>query len=181
MGVGITKENLESAVKIIAQKLQGESYVIRGTASLVLQGLDMNVDDIDVLCTAKTALNANLKLSEYLVEKVAFKESPKFKSYFGKFSIDGVNVEIMGDWQIFNDKKGWSKIYTADINSIDYVKLDDSKIPVTKIELELEVFALMGRWTAYQKIKRLAEESRQINPKSQKEKSQTVLNQPKLF
>ena len=177
----INKEEVRATVKTIDEKLKGEAYAIRGTASLVLQGLDMNVDDIDILCNAKTALSANLKLSEYLVEEVAFKESPKFKSYFGKFLIDGVKVEIMGDWQIFNDKKGWSKLYTADAEDITHVKVDDLEIPVTKIELELEVFALMGRWTAYQKIKRLAEESRQINPKSQKEKSQTALNQPKLF
>ena len=104
--------------------------------------------------TIANKLNANLKLSEYLVEKVTFKESPKFKSYFGKFLIDGVKVEIMGDWQIFNTKKGWSKIYNADVNNITQVKLNDLEIPVTRIELELEVFALMDRWTAYQKIAR---------------------------
>ena len=81
----IDNEKLKSVVKTIDNKLKGEAYAIRGTASLVLQGLDMGLDDIDILCDAKTALSANLKLSEYLVEKVAFKESPKFKSYFGKF------------------------------------------------------------------------------------------------
>lgn len=179
--MGITKEKLESVIKIIHNKLRGEDYAIRGTASLVLQGLDMNVDDIDILCNAKTALNANLKLSEYLVEEVAFKESPKFKSYFGKFLVDGVKVEIMGDWQIFNARKGWSGVYNADMKNIDYVKLDDLEIPVTKIDLELEVFALVGRWTAYQKIKRLASRYCSINPKSQNEKTQVPLNQPKLF
>ena len=150
----VNKEQLIQTVKIIDEKLQNAAYAIRGTAGLVLQGLDMNVDDIDILCDAKTALNANLKLSEYLVEKVAFKESPKFKSYFGKFLINGVKVEIMGDWQIFNDKKGWSKTYDANAKNITYVKLNNLEIPITKIELELEVFALMGRWTAYQKIKK---------------------------
>lgn len=114
----------------------------------------MGLDDIDILCDAQTALNANSKLSEYLVEKVTFKESPKFKSYFGKFLVDGVKVEIMGNWQIFSDKKGWSKIYDSKAENITHVKLGGLEIPVTKIELELEVFALMGRWTAYQKIKR---------------------------
>ncbi|MFA5776511.1 MAG: hypothetical protein WC988_03095 [Patescibacteria group bacterium] len=177
----INKEKLEAAIKIIDEKLKGEAYAIRGTASLVLQGLDMNVDDIDILCDEKTALNANLKLSEYLVEKVVFKESPKFKSYYGKFLINGVNVEIMGDWQIFNNKKGWSKVYNADVVNITQIKVENLKIPVTKIELELEVFALMGRWTAYQKIKRLAGKSRQINSKSQNEKPQVASDQQKLF
>lgn len=179
--MAVSKEELGATAKIISEKLKGDDYALRGTASLVLQGLDMNVDDVDVLCDAKTALNANLKLSEYLAEEVAFKGSLKFKSYFGKFLIDGVKVEIMGDWQIFNEKKGWSKVYNASTENIAHVQADGLEIPVTKIELELEVFALMGRWTAYQKIKRLVGERRQINPKSVSEKSQTALNQQKLF
>lgn len=173
----VEKNQLESVVRIISQKLQGDRYAIRGTASLVLQGLAMNVDDVDILCDAKTALSANAKLSDYLVEQVIFKESPKFKSYFGKFLIDRVNVEIMGDWQIFSDKKGWSKVYTADPENITHVKVDDAEIPVTTVELELEVFALMGRWTAYQKIRQLSEE----NSKSQSEKSAGVSDQQNLF
>jgi len=151
--VKVSKEQLTKTVKVVDEKLKGETYALRGTASLVLQGIDMNIDDIDVLCDAKTAISANSKLSEYLIEEVVFKESPKFISYFGKFLIDGVNVEIMGDWQIFNDKKGWSRIFNAD-NNITRVRLDGLEIPVTKIEVELEMFALMGRWLAYQKIKR---------------------------
>lgn len=153
----IEKEKLTSVVTFINDKLKGNAYSIRGTAGLVLQGVEMNVDDIDILCDRETALIANSKLSEYLVEEVTFKESPKFKSYFGKFLIDGVSVEIMGDWQIYNENKGWSRVYDADAKNITYVKLGNVEVPVTKIELELEVFALMGRWTAYQKIKRLTE------------------------
>jgi hypothetical protein len=161
----LTKEQLESTVSLIRQKLTGENYAVRGTASLVLQGLDMHVADIDILCDATTALNANIALAEYLVEKVAYRESPNFKSYFGKFTIQEVTVEIMGDWQIFSAKKGWSKVYSADATTITHVTLADVVIPVTRVDLELEVFALMGRWTAYQKIKRLVREQAVSQPK----------------
>jgi hypothetical protein len=177
----IEANQLEHVVKIVAHKLQGESYAFRGTASLFLQGLDMNVDDIDLLCDAKTALDANSKLSDYLVEEVSFKESPKFKSYYGKFIIDKVQVEVMGDWQIFSEKKGWSKVYNADAENITHVTLDGIEIPVTKIGLELEVFAQMGRWTAYQKIKRLIEERCQISLEQESRKPRNPSNQQKLF
>lgn len=95
----IDRNQLIKVVKIVAEKMQGENYAIRGTASLVLQGLEMGLDDIDILCDSQTALNTNTKLAEYLVDEVLFKESPKFKSYYGKLLIDGVQAEIMGDWQ----------------------------------------------------------------------------------
>jgi hypothetical protein len=177
----IDRNQLVKVVKIVAQKMQGEKYAIRGTASLVLQGLAMGLDDIDVLCDAQTALNANVKLADYLVEPVAFKESDKFKSYYGKFLIDGVQVEIMGDWQIYNDKKGWSKIYSADAESVTDVDVDGVKIPVTKIGLELEVFARMGRWTAYQKIKRQAERTSQVGATTAKSGGKPGSNQLKLL
>lgn len=162
----IDREQLESTIEIISKKLSSENYAFRGTTSLVLQNLDMHVDDIDILCNAETASRSNLKLAEYLVEKVEYKESIKFRSYFGKFLVNGVKVEVMGDWQIFSEKKGWSKIYNADVNNITYVQIEGTKVPVTKVEMELEVFALMGRWNAYQKIKRLSEGARLIDPKS---------------
>ena len=177
----IDRNQLVKVVKIVAQNMQGENYAIRGTASLVLQGLEMGLDDIDILCDSQTALKANAKLVDYLVDEVAFKESPKFKSYYGKFLIDGVQVEIMGDWQIYNDKKGWSKVYSADATGMTRVDVDGVEIPVTKIGLELEVFAHMGRWTAYQKIKRLAEEKGLIRKQRSKTLPNESINQQTLF
>lgn len=177
----IDRNQLIKVVKLVAQKMQGESYAVRETASLVLQGLDMGLDDIDILCNAQTALNINAKLADYLIESVGFKESAKFKSYYGKFLIDGIQVEIMGDWQIYNDKKGWSKIYSADADTVIHIDLEGVKIPVTKIGLELEVFAHMGRWTAYQKIKHLAEETGQLSTATAKNESSSASNQLKLL
>jgi hypothetical protein len=172
--VTLDKIQLESTVLIISQKLKGGKYAIRGTAGLVLQGFDMNVGDVDILCDAQTALNFNAKLSEYLVEEVTFKESPKYKSYFGKFLIDGIQVEIMGDWQIFNDKKGWSRVFSASAEDVSYVKLGGLEIPVTKVEVEMEAYAWMGRWAAYQKLKR------QVVTSSAKETKQPISTQQGL-
>lgn len=140
-------------VLILAERLKGLRFAIRGTAGLVLQGLEMNVDDIDVLTDEETALACNDLLAEYLIEEVAFKESEKFKSYFGKFEIESVPVEIMGEWQIKDNKGIWSQPFNAS-ERIKLDKGDKDDIYVTAIEDELKMFALMGRWTAYQKIKK---------------------------
>lgn len=144
-------DNFSGVIKRLTKTFDGYQYAFRGTSSLVIQGLDMNVDDIDILCDEKTALAASKLLKKYLVRKVKYSESPKFKSFFGKFNIDGVIVEIIGNWQILDPKGNWSKVYSAN----DRVELEYNhmKVFVTPVSSELDVFAKMGRWTAYQKIK----------------------------
>lgn len=137
---------LRSVAGRLARRLRGRQYALRGTASLVLQGLDMNVDDVDILCDRATAEGLGAKLSE----------SPRFRSYFGQVEVGGVLVEIMGDWQIKDAKGGWSPPFTAAPGEVTQVAIDGVAVNVTTIATELKMFALMGRWSAYHKIERLA-------------------------
>jgi len=147
-------KQFKKTILFLAKKLQGCQYAFRGTASLVLQGLEMNVDDIDILCNKKTALKCNRLLKDFLVEKVSYKKSPKFKSFFGKFEVNGISVEVMGDWQIKDTKGVWGQPFTADGGQRKEISFVGKKVWVTKTETELLMFAQMGRWTAYQKIKK---------------------------
>ena len=147
-------EKLEETVCFVAGKLKGKQYAFRGTASLVLQGIDMNVDDIDIVCDKDTALSANKSFSEHVKDKVVFSEADKYKSYLGSFVINNVDVEIYGDWQIKNKDGQWSEMYSASDDQRVAIEIDGIEVFVTKIETELEMFAAMGRWSAYHKIKK---------------------------
>src|SRR5690606_11495746 len=107
----------------------------------------------------KTALEANKLLKNYLVKEVKHSKTEDFDSYFGEFNIDGFKVEIMGEWEI----KGNGKKYNASKEEITLVKVQDVEIPVTKIETELSMFAAMGRWNAFHKIKK---EQAKLNQRS---------------
>lgn len=156
-------ENFDRVIALLGKMLQGKAYAFRGTASLVLQGLEMNVDDIDIVCDKNTALICNGLLKGYLVTEVTFSESEKYKSYFGKFKIFDVPVEIMGEWQIKDTKGNWSE----PLSGKERIKLGllGEEIYVTTIESELAVFAKMGCWTAYQKILRQVKEKKETQPK----------------
>jgi len=158
-------ENFEKVILLLAKRLKGTQYAFRGTAGLALQGLEMNVEDIDILTDKETALDCNDLLAEYLIEEVNYKESEKFKSYFGKFEIEGISVEIMGEWQIKDTRGVWSQPFNA--SERELIKLDGNDVYVTTVKEELAVSAKMGRWNAFHKIKRQV--------------SQPGENQPKLF
>ncbi len=147
-------EKFEETILLIADILDGYQYAFRGTTSLVLQGLAMNVDDIDLLCDKKTALACNKLLGEYLVEEVSYKESKKFKSYYGKFKVNGIEVEVMGEWQLRDTKGNWSEPFVASAKEKKEIAVDDQAVYVTQVETELFFFAKMGRWNAYHKIRR---------------------------
>ena len=170
-------EDLRERGRFLAKRLEGYQYAIRGTASLVLQGLKMGVQDIDLVGDKEMALAANKILAEYLVEAVDYKESEKFRSYFGKFEIEGVRVEIMGEWEI-KDKKGvWQGPYTGDRCQV--IVIGGKEIKVTTIEEELKVSAIMGRWNEYWKIKKQVTSNKKPWPGRQDTNRQE--EQEKLF
>lgn len=158
--MGKAPSNLKQILDLIADKLSNYTYAFRGTASLILHGLDMNVSDIDILCDKKCALDFNELFKDYVVDPVAYSENDKFKSYFGKFKIDKIPVEVMGEWQIKDTKGNWSEIY----NGSNREKVDNYW--VTPIGLELSCFAKMGRWNAFHKIKRELGDKTQYKKKS---------------
>ena len=132
---------------LLAEKLEGKQYAIRGTASLVLQGLDFNVADIDVVCDEETA--------KFVSDEVKYIESDKFKSFFGKFIVNGIDVEVMGNWQIKNSKGEWSRVF--DGSERTSVEVGGREIFVTTLESELAMFLFIERWNSYHKLKKLIE------------------------
>ena len=144
--MGTKPERFQETIDLIASRLQGADYAIRGTASLVLQGLDMNVDDIDVGGDKTMALACNDLFKEFIISPVNYSESPKYKSYFGKFKINDILVEVYGDWQIKNPKGVWERAV--------FERVEADGIYLTSIESELKAYAAMGRWSVLHKIKR---------------------------
>lgn len=151
-------KNFEKTVLAVAKKLEKCNYAIRGTASLVLQGYDMGVDDIDIIADKDSSYSFNELLMDYVIEPVEWKESEKFKSYYGKFDVEGVQVEIMGEFQIKDNKGDWGEPY--DVNQRVSVELDGVEVFVTPVEMELSMFARMGRWNAFHRLKRQVKEEK---------------------
>jgi len=156
----LSKSDIESVVLMLVKKLEDRQYAIRGTAGMVLQGLDMGVDDIDVVADKKTALLFNDLFKKEVLKRVEYLESDKFKSYYGKFVINGISLEVMGEWQI---KKGedWSGVYDASDDEVNIIDVNGLKVKVEKLEIELKTSAEMGRWSEFHKIKKQLSKTQQ--------------------
>lgn len=147
-------ENFDQALMTLITRLNNYQYAVRGTTSLILHGLDMGLDDIDVLCNKETAFKVNSLFAKEIIKKVALSESSQFKSFYGAAKIAGVQIEFMGDWQIKDKKGNWCEPFKAAGSEIEIVTYKERQLPVTTIKTELKMFTLMGRWNALYKIKK---------------------------
>lgn len=55
--------------------------------------------DIDIITNAENAKKIDQVLKEYVIQPSAFSATDKYQSYFGIYEIDGVNVEVMGEFR----------------------------------------------------------------------------------
>jgi hypothetical protein len=83
------------------------------------------------------------------------KVQPKeiFSSYFGRFKIEGVRVDIMGNLKARIGQK-WVPL-TKRLYSHTFVKLRKEKIPVPFLEDQLEIYKKVKRKKNIERVKKL--------------------------
>ena len=134
------RKEIADVLKFITKKFQdyGIYWVIVGSVSLALQGLDLKPNDIDILTNKKDALKMNKLLEDYVMQPVKWSKNEEFDSYFGKFLINNVKVEIMGDLKI---KMGgeWISLKNR-LRSPKFIKIEGISLPVSPIKEQLEYY-----------------------------------------
>jgi len=146
----INQQHLK-ALKTIHEKLKSANvnWVLGGSTNLALQGVNINPRDIDILTDKKGAFIIEALLKDFRIRKVEFTKSEKIASYLGKFMVEGVEVEVMGDVQI-RTERAWAKPLSPWRKKI--LKTEGMEIPVTPLDVELEAYRRLGRMDRVQKI-----------------------------
>ena len=141
-------------LRIIYSKLKDTniSWVITGSLGMALQGVDVEVNDIDIQTSSTGAYEIEKQLSEFMVVPVSFSSSNKIRSHLGKGIIKGIQVEIMGGIQKRISEDSWED--PVDINTyrlwINYQNMD---IPVLPLEYEYQAYLILGRIDKAEKLK----------------------------
>lgn len=91
--------HLVHVLSYLCDRLEGlkERWVIGGSTASLLQGMRIKPGDIDILTSEKGAFQIEKRLNEYVKRRIEYKETNKYKSYFGIFNIKDINVEICGE------------------------------------------------------------------------------------
>ena len=96
----------------------GLEYKVTGGTSAALHGVWLPVKDLDLEMSAEEAYRFQQLFQEYAIQPVALSESASYRSHFGKFEIDGVSLEVMGDLQR-REGELWKPTWTRTLDLID--------------------------------------------------------------
>jgi len=133
------------------------TWVITGSLGFALQGMAIDVRDVDLQTDADGAYEIERRLSRYSVRRVAFSGTDRIRSHFGALEIDGIQVEIMGALQKFLPEGRWEE--PVDVSSHRrWVDWEGLRLPVLSIAYELQAYTIMGRTGRADRLKQWLED-----------------------
>jgi hypothetical protein len=141
----IAIQHLEVLRKIVT-RLKGNpvNWVVTGSLGMALQGVPVEIHDIDIQTDKDGAYEIERCFTEYVVKSVHYSESVRIRSHFGALEIDGIKVEIMGDVQKRLDDKGWETSVKVESYRL-WVELGEMRVPVLSLAYEYQAYLRLGR------------------------------------
>ncbi|MDE0300894.1 MAG: hypothetical protein OXN17_19855 [Candidatus Poribacteria bacterium] len=142
------------ALKTIHNRLQKiESvWAITGSCGFVLQGMELEVNDIDLQTDASGAYEVESVFPDMIISNVRFSKSDKFASHCGELTIDGVKVEIMGALQKKLPDGTWES--PVDIKTHrEFITFEGMVLPVLSLAYEEQAYRILGREERANQIK----------------------------
>jgi hypothetical protein len=126
---------------------------------MALQGMEIEVHDIDIQTDQRGAYEIEKRLSEYVVKPVRFSASAGIRSHFGILEMDGIKIEIMGDIQKLLAGHTWEQPVKVEQHRC-WVDIDGLRIPVLSLQYEYQAYLKLGRVERAEKLKKWLEENR---------------------
>ena len=120
------------------------NWVITGSLGMALQGMTVDVHDIDIQTDKEGAYEIERRFSEYIVQPVSYIISERIRSHLGALEIDGIKVEIMGDIQKRSEDLAWEDPVEVELYKC-WAGINGMQIPVLSLEYEYQAYLKLGR------------------------------------
>lgn len=128
-------------------------WALTASTSLIIQGLDVKPNDIDIATTKDGAYIIDDYFQEHSIKKVSYSTDGNIRSHFGCLNIGGIDIDIIGDIQ-YKINGIWSE--TREITKlIEHISYNGIYIPVLNLKSEYEGYQKMGRLKMVAQIKAL--------------------------
>ncbi|MBE3142878.1 MAG: HAD-IA family hydrolase [Planctomycetes bacterium] len=147
------QQEVHEVLHLLYNRINGTGilWAVTGSLGMQLQGLLLEVHDIDIQTDQAGAYQVESLFSEYMVEKVAFSSAKNIRSHFGTLKIGGVKVEIMGNIEKCLPDGTWEGLDL--IKQRKFVTLEEMDIPVLSLEYEYQAYQRLGRLERAQQIR----------------------------
>jgi len=133
-------------------------WAVTGSLGMALQGMEIEVHDIDIQTDKLGAYKIERRFSEFVVEPVHFSASERIRSHFGALEMDGVRIEIMGDIQKLLHNQEWEHPVKVEQHQC-WAGVEGMQIPVLSMQYEYQAYLKMGRTEKAEKLKKWLQEN----------------------
>ncbi len=143
-----------NALKVFYNLVENKNinWILSGSTSLIIQGVDVPIkEDIDILTDKKGAFEIDQLLSKYRIQPPNLSQTDKYKSYYGIYNVEGVQAEIMGDFQYKQKDHTWSKLFNFTDNTT--IKYKNMNLLVLTLNQELVEYTNTERFDKVKAIK----------------------------
>lgn len=115
-----------------------------GSVGLVLSGFDLEPRDLDLETDAAGAVAIGGRLATQTIEPVRLVAGERVRSHYGRFDVEGVPVEVMGDMSIRDAAGTWHPPldFATDIVTVTWRGFT---IPVVSLAAQLRMYEHLGR------------------------------------
>ena len=145
-------DNMHHALFVVLDRLAGRdiAWALSGSAALLLNGVQVEVHDLD-LTTDEMGVQAIADaLAEFVVTPVGWWETDKLASQFARLQVEGVQVDVVGRPFIIKRPEGTVAIRPWSVRH--EINFEGRKLPIIPLEAELIAYAMMGREAKVQLI-----------------------------
>ena len=134
-------------------KEPGFTWVITGSLGMALQGMDLDVHDIDLQSSREGVYAIQALFPELVTRPVELRQSETIRSFFGAMQIGVITIELMGDMQKRTAGGSWTEPPDLDrlTRRVDYAGM---RLPVLDLEYEHRSYLEMGRVEKAGRIRR---------------------------
>lgn len=150
-----------AVLRKILDSLRGcpSPWAVTGSLGMALQGMHLEIHDIDLQTDQSGAYEIEQCLAEYTSVPVRYLASERMRSHLGAFEIQGVKVEVMGAVQKLGADGVWEAPVSVEAHS-RWVEFEDMRVPVLDLAYEVVAYRKMGRTEKAEKIQRWLEQQR---------------------
>jgi 8-oxo-dGTP pyrophosphatase MutT (NUDIX family) len=152
----LNKAEISRALETISAKLAHEQvrWALVGSTNLALHGINVIPGDIDIISDRESAYRIGSLLRHSEVTPVTNAQSEDMRSYLGKYLIEGVEVEIMGDvWRKVGQE--WTNISEWVLSAPARVRVGKVDLPCCPLEKELIAYEISAREGDDDKVQRI--------------------------
>lgn len=120
------------------------NWALTGSFSLALQGVPVQVHDIDLQTDEAGAYEIERRFAEFVIQKVHLSPAERICSHFGALMMDGIKVEVMGDVRKRREDGTWEE--AEDLERLKrVVEVEGMQIPVLSLDYEYQAYLALGR------------------------------------